>query len=56
MFKNILKKHKQKAALYRMIKYAISSCINGECNTVIAFSDYDTLYIKKVKNARKGEL
>lgn len=50
MFKNILKKYKQKATLHRMIKSAIYACLNNECNTVIALSDTETLYIKKMKH------
>lgn len=53
MFKNILKKYKQKATLHRMTKSAIYACINGDCNTVIAISDTETLYVRKAKN-KKG--
>lgn len=53
MFKNILKKYKQKASLHRMIKSAIYACLSGECNTIIALSDTDTLYVRKSKSTKK---
>lgn len=56
MFKNILKKHKQKATLHRMIKSAIYACINGDCNTVIAISDTETLYVRKAKNTKRSSI